>query len=282
MAIRLIDEYPTRVDPISTDYPHGKGRNKTAPDAVDGTPYDQKRFNDHEALFQSLWAAAGITPNNVVDTVPSNQTMDALVTVANGLIDVDVSGDQDVTLNYNQYRVAGIRLTGALAGNIDVIVPDTTRIYLILNETTGSFTATVKTATGTGVAVARGQLQIVLCDGTDVVDFISPGAVTKTSNEGAANLPVGTEAERPASPIQGQVRYNSEFGNFEGYGSGGWSGLGGATGGAGNPAFYENDRTITADYTITTGKNAMTAGPIEIQDGVTVTVPGNSTWVVVV
>jgi hypothetical protein len=45
--------------------------------------------------------------------------------------------------------------------------------------------------------------------------------------------------------------------------------------------FYENGQTVTSNYTITTGKNAMSAGPITIDSGVTVTVPTGSTWVVV-
>ena len=56
---------------------------------------------------------------------------------------------------------------------------------------------------------------------------------------------------------------------------------GGATGGGANKVFYENDTTITSDYTITAGKNAMSAGPISINDGVTVTIPDGSTWTVV-
>jgi len=45
--------------------------------------------------------------------------------------------------------------------------------------------------------------------------------------------------------------------------------------------FYENPTTVTADYTITTNKNAMSAGPITINSGVTITVPTNSTWTIV-
>ena len=40
----------------------------------------------------------------------------------------------------------------------------------------------------------------------------------------------------------------------------------------------ENSATISADYTITTGNNALSAGPITINSGVTVTVPSGSTW----
>ena len=55
----------------------------------------------------------------------------------------------------------------------------------------------------------------------------------------------------------------------------------GATGGGTDAVFYENDQSVTADYTITTDKNAMTAGPVTIDTGVTVTVPTGSRWVVV-
>lgn len=57
--------------------------------------------------------------------------------------------------------------------------------------------------------------------------------------------------------------------------------LAGAVGGGTDRVFYENDQTVTTAYTITSGKNAMTAGPIAISDGITVTVPSGSTWTVV-
>jgi len=46
-------------------------------------------------------------------------------------------------------------------------------------------------------------------------------------------------------------------------------------------AVYENAQTITSNYTMATGKNGMSAGPITIDTGVTVTVPTDSTWVIV-
>lgn len=51
--------------------------------------------------------------------------------------------------------------------------------------------------------------------------------------------------------------------------------------GAINDVFYENTTTISTSYTITSGKNAMTAGPVTIASGVTVTVPSGSRWAVV-
>lgn len=46
-------------------------------------------------------------------------------------------------------------------------------------------------------------------------------------------------------------------------------------------ALYENSNTISSNYTIGTGNNAMSAGPITINDGVLVTVPAGSRWTVV-
>jgi len=55
----------------------------------------------------------------------------------------------------------------------------------------------------------------------------------------------------------------------------------GAQGGVGNPIIFENDRIATVDYTITNGKNGMTAGPFSIQAGVTIGVPAGSMWTIV-
>ncbi len=43
---------------------------------------------------------------------------------------------------------------------------------------------------------------------------------------------------------------------------------------------YEHAHTIAANYSITSGNNALTAGPITINTGVSVTVPTGSTWVI--
>ena len=59
------------------------------------------------------------------------------------------------------------------------------------------------------------------------------------------------------------------------------SGGAGAVGGGSDEIFYENGQTVTTNYTITNGKNAMSAGPITINSGVTVTVGTGETWTVV-
>jgi len=52
-------------------------------------------------------------------------------------------------------------------------------------------------------------------------------------------------------------------------------------GGAVNGIFWENDTTVSANYTIPSDTNAGTFGPVTVDSGVTVTVPSGSTWTIV-
>ena len=62
---------------------------------------------------------------------------------------------------------------------------------------------------------------------------------------------------------------------------GNWAQIGGgATGAGGDQVFVENGVTVTANYTLSTNKNAMSVGPITINSGVTVTVPSGQRWVI--
>jgi hypothetical protein len=45
-------------------------------------------------------------------------------------------------------------------------------------------------------------------------------------------------------------------------------------------AIYENTVTITANYTLSTGQNGMSVGPITIDPSVTVTIPTGQRWVI--
>lgn len=54
----------------------------------------------------------------------------------------------------------------------------------------------------------------------------------------------------------------------------------GASGGGIDAVFYENDQTVTTDYTITAGKSASSTGPITVDPGITVTLPSGSRWVI--
>ena len=48
-----------------------------------------------------------------------------------------------------------------------------------------------------------------------------------------------------------------------------------------NTVFFENDTAVAVNYQVTSGKNAMSAGPIAINAGIAVTVPSGSSWTIV-
>ena len=103
--------------------------------------------------------------------------------------------------------------------------------------------------------------------------------VNKTSATGAAVLPSGTEAERDGSPAIGYLRFNSDSASFEGYDGTAWGSIGGGASAGG--AIYENADSITANYTIASGVNGHSVGPITLDSGVTVTVSSGQRWVIV-
>jgi hypothetical protein len=57
--------------------------------------------------------------------------------------------------------------------------------------------------------------------------------------------------------------------------------LASAVGGGTDRLFWQNDITMTTNYTITAGKNAGTFGPITINSGITLTIPSGSVWSII-
>ena len=92
-------------------------------------------------------------------SVALNATTGATLTFSNGVI--------------SNGKNASLKLTGAITGNVDVIVPDSVeKTYIIDNATTGAYTVTVKTTSGTGVAWGTTDkgTKMVYSDATNVVD----------------------------------------------------------------------------------------------------------------
>ena len=90
----------------------------------------------------------------------------------------------------------------------------------------------------------------------------------------SASFTTGVEIEALGSAL---VAWDSTASDFVKVAGGG----GGASGTGGDQIFFENDLTVTGSYTIPTGKNAGTFGPVTINSSVTVTVPSGSVWSVV-
>jgi hypothetical protein len=221
------------------------------------TTWANNTLNDIAATLTDSVAADGQTPMTGDLDLNSNKIVNLAVgTFAGNAVEYSqlVAATSVVTITGGTINGATIGATTPASGRFTTL------------EATGAFTAG-STAAITGNTTVGGTFTV-----TGLGSF---------NGTGALKVPVGTTAQQP-TPVTGQIRYNTTNNLFEGYGASAWGSLGGgATGGGGNQVFFENDQTVTVDYTIPSTKNAMTAGPVTIDTGITVTVDTGSTWTVV-
>ncbi len=126
-------------------------------------------------------------------------------------------------------------------------------------------------------------------DGTVTAAKIAAGAVDSSNiASGAVDLAhMSSESVDEDNLYISNAGSNDQFLQKQSGNSGGltWAtpSGGGATGG-GTPTeqiFLETETTIDQTYTISSGYNASTAGPVTIASGVTVTIPSGSVWVII-
>jgi hypothetical protein len=133
----------------------------------------------------------------------------------------------DVTLSTDEARSPVQVLTGTLTANRNLIVPTSEAWYLVKNATTGNFTATVKTAAGSGLVIPRSSSYLVYCDGTDVVDglmkVLLADFTVQSSDVGAGTGPRLIIDRNSASPAAsdaiGEIQFlgRDSSGNSEKY-----------------------------------------------------------------
>lgn len=182
-------------------------------------------------------------------------------------------------------------LNGALAAivsnNSDTTEPTTTYAYMWWADTTNGLLKlrnaadTAWVTVGTLASTNLGLAPLASPSFTGTATFAGN---INMSGTGAIDVAAGTTGERPGTPSNGMLRYNTTDNQFEGYVNGAWGeigGGGGATGGGTDQVFYENGQTVTTNYTLTASTNAMSAGPITINSSVVVTVGSGQTWTIV-
>ena len=233
-------------------------------------------------------------------TTTNNNFSVAVGEAITGTADVAFSSaDVTVTLtDTNSAQTARnlrLNLTGTSGGARNLILGSGCQIeklYLINNGLADA--VTVKNTSGTGIAVPAGKSMFVYNNGTNVIEAVTGAvnlsigtlAVTGTSTfagdstysgTGQVKLPAGTTAQRSASPANGMIRYNSDQDQIEGYVDGVWGGISGAQAGG---AILTNKDIASVNYTITTGENGLSVGPITVNSGVTITISSGQRWVV--
>lgn len=100
-------------------------------------------------------------------------------TAVNGGQSISCTAGGTITLTATQAVAQIMIFTGTLPSNTIIVVPTAFKTFVVENSTTGAYTLTVKTASGSGVIVNQGKTQELICDGTNVVisstDLIGSG-----------------------------------------------------------------------------------------------------------
>jgi len=83
------------------------------------------------------------------------------------------------------------KYTGVLSGNVTIIVPATVQVYYILNETSGAFTVTISTGSGSTAILTAGSQATLVCDSVNLynANTILAGSSTISLSNGLVGAP---------------------------------------------------------------------------------------------
>jgi hypothetical protein len=137
--------------------------------AILATRLNAAFFNAIQEEGANLVEGAGLA----LDPGDNTQWLQAIQLLGGKVLSKSVAGGAAVVLTTAESRNPIILLTGELTANINVVMPAVGREWVIANNTTGAFTVTVKTAAGSGVAVAQGASLHLYCD---LVSVLQVGA----------------------------------------------------------------------------------------------------------
>ena len=201
----------------------------------------------------------------------------ANVTAAGALMDSELTSIASVkALNQgvattNSVTFAGLTTTGNVNfGDNDKALFGASSDLQIFHNGSNSYVQD----NGTGVLIFQGSSGVHI-QGRDATDMIR-------ANEGSSvqlyhNNSIKLATTSTGASVTGTVAatsYTGDGSNLTGIAAG-------AGGGGNDEIFWENGQNVTTNYTVTNNKNAMSAGPITIDNGVTVTVGDGETWTVV-
>lgn len=227
------------------------------------------------------------------------------------------SGDWTLTTtgsgSVNQARCAIIRPTGSPGVSRNVIAPGQSKAYIVDNQSDAA--VVFKASATTGVTIAAGKQALVAWNGSD---FVQVGASAGGSNTqiqfnssgalgGSANLTWDGSNVQIGS--QGDLRFaDSDSSNWVALqapttvasnvtftlpSADGTSGQVLQTNGSGalsfstvsspakaSGALIVNTTTVSENYTVPTGSNAFSVGPITVSSGFAITVSSGQRWLV--
>lgn len=108
--------------------------------------------------------------------VTVNEALNTLDKSVNGYVTVAMA-DANVTLTQAQLAAGFVfKCTGANTATRNLVVPATSRFFVVINGTTGGHDVLVKTPSGTGITVTSAMgATLLFCDGTNVISLGASG-----------------------------------------------------------------------------------------------------------
>ena len=96
----------------------------------------------------------------------------------------------------DEARSMALNITSSvtLTATRSVICPSKSKLYVVKNATTGGQSIILKTAAGSGITIPNGSTNIVLCNGTSVVETLTLPATGVTSLTTSSGLSTNTAA----------------------------------------------------------------------------------------
>ena len=224
--------------------------------------------------------SSGTISASRIPTLNQNTTGSAAtLTTARTIAGVSFDGSANISLNNNAITNGAGYITATLTNEeVQDIVGG-----MVTGNTETGISVTYQDADGTLDFVVGTLNQ----DTTGTAAIATTVTVADESSDTTCFPLFATAATGNLAPKSGSnLAFNSSNGTltataFSGDGSALTGISAGATGGGSDEIFYENGQNVTTDYTITNGKNAMSAGPITIDSGVTVTVAAGETLTIV-
>ena len=221
----------------------------------------------------AIEAAADVTDATNVNAAGAVMNTDASVASMSFILDEDTMSSNSATKLVTQQsvkayvdtQVATKDALGELSGTIDDIANGSTYV-----KSHNSLTDALLSKLNAIEAAA---------DVTDATNVTAAGAVMESGDTASAKIPSGTTAQRDGSPSAGFFRWNTTETQAEIYDGSAWSLVGG--GNTTEEPLWEHESVVSSNYVMTDGNNAISAGPIIINSGYSVTVGSGSTWVVV-
>lgn len=146
-----------------------------------------------------------VDPESV--TVNQAQIAGWVPDLTNGVAAVTMTS-ANVTLTPLQYGKPVIVLSGTLTANLNLIFPNLAGEWTVVNNCTGAFTVTAKTAAGTGAVVTPGRTRIIWGDGTNIAGAMNE-VETPAQFDATTKIATMAAVQRALGNLRSETAVNS-------------------------------------------------------------------------